>query len=84
MKITENGQKIMNYLRDTKNANAVAADIADAVGLAKAQVNGSVNALVKKDLAYREEVEVVEGDSTVAVKFIKLTDTGMTVSYDED
>lgn len=86
MKITENGQKIINYLREINNADATAADIAEAIGLTKPQVNGSVNALAKegKELAYRVEATVKDGDETKTVKFIKLTDAGMTVTYDEN
>lgn len=83
MKITENGQKIINYLRETNNANAVAAEIGAAVGLTRAQVDGSVNALAKegKNLAYREEGPTVDGKT---LKYIKLTDAGMTVSFDAE
>ena len=84
MKITENGQKIINYLRQINNANAIAADIADATGLTIPQVNGSTTALAKKNLAFRQEAEIVDGESTKMVKFIKLTDTGMTCSFDEE
>lgn len=84
MKITENGQKIIGYLRQTNNANAVAADIAEAIGLTTAQVNGSANALVKKDLVYREEATVKDGEDTKTVKFIKLTQDGFTVEFDAE
>lgn len=84
MKITENGQKIITYLRNTNNDNAVAADIAGKVGLTVPQVNGSVTALAKKGLVYRDPVEIIDGEDTKVVKFIKLTDAGQTCSFDEE
>lgn len=82
MKITENGQKIIKFLRDTNNANAVAADIADQIGLTVPQVNGSATSLVGKGLVYRETAEIVDGENVKTVKFIKLTDEGKTVAFD--
>lgn len=84
MKVTENGQKIIGYLRDINNANAIAADIASAIDLSTAQVNGSVNSLVKKGLAFREEASIQDGEDVKTVKFIKLTPDGFTVEFDAE
>lgn len=86
MAMSENSVKVLNYLKDVKatanSTNVIAADVAEALGLAKTTVDSCfTSALQRKGLGYREEAEikVTEGDKTFhkQVKFLKLTAEGM-------
>lgn len=72
--ISENGQKIIAYLKDVAGQNVTSADAADALEIDKRKFTGAFNALVKKGLAARNSAKV-EGE--VTVKYLVLTDTGM-------
>lgn len=72
--ISENGQKIMAYLKDVEGQNVTSADAAEALDIDKRKFTGAFNALVKKGLAVRNAAKV-EGD--VTVKYLVLTDAGL-------
>ena len=79
--MTANSLKIVNFLKGNYGTKMTAHQIADALEVSLPTVTGSVNGLVKKGYAIREEVEVPgEGDKTVKVKYISLTEDGM--NYD--
>ena len=72
--ISENGQKIVAYLKGVEGQNVTADDAADALEIEKRKFTGAFNALVKKGLAVRNAAKV-EGD--VTVKYLVLTDAGL-------
>ena len=80
--ISENSLNVLNYLKENAGENLTAADIAEALGLEKKQVDGIVTSgLQKRGLTERipATIEVEEG-VTKDVKFIKITDAGL--AYD--
>ena len=40
MAMKENSKKVLNYLKEVNGANVTAADVADALGIEKRQVDG--------------------------------------------
>jgi len=78
--ISENGQKIMAYLKDVKGQNVTATDAADALDIEKRKFTGAFNALVKKGLAVRNAAKV---EGPVTVKYLVLTDEGMSFDPNE-
>ena len=83
-----NSLKVLNYLKEIGDTNVTSVDIAEALGLEKKSVDGIVTAgLQRKGYAKRvpAEIEVTDEEGTVShkpVKFIKLTDAGL--SYDHE
>lgn len=84
MAMKENSKNVLNYLKGIDGANVTAADVADALGLEKRQVDGIfTSAIQRKNLGVRVPAEVELPDGThKAVKFLKLTDAGM--AFDPD
>ena len=83
--MTEGSRKVFNFLKENYGERLTNADIATSLGLTGPTVVGSVNGLVKKGYAVREEVTVPaqeEGGKDIKVKYISLTDAGM--SFDPD
>lgn len=77
--LSENSQKVYDFLKANPDADYTAADIAEALGLETKSVNGIATGLQKKDITFREEGEIVveSEDGTTkhkSVKFIKLTE----------
>ena len=72
--ISENGQKIMGYLKDVEGQNVTSADAAEALDIDKRKFTGAFNALVKKGLAVRNSAKV---EAPVTVKYLVLTDAGV-------
>ena len=84
MAMKENSVKVLNYLKSINGQNVTAADVADALGLEKRQVDGIfTSAIQKKGLGIRKpaEIELADG-SHKAVKFLELTPAGM--AFDPD
>lgn len=81
--MTEGSRKVFNFLKDNYGIKLTTADIATSLGVTAPVVTGSVNGLVKKNLAVREE-EVVAGDNgkDIKIKYISLTEEGM--NFDPD
>lgn len=82
MAVKPNTIKVLNYLKENKNSNVTAADVANVLGLEKRQVDGIfTSALQRKGYGLREEAEIELDDGTHAkVKFLRLTPEGL--SYD--
>lgn len=72
--ISENGQKIIAYLKDVAGKNVTAADAAEALDIDKRKFTGAFNALVKKGYAVRNSAKV---EGPVSVKYLVLTDAGL-------
>lgn len=78
-------RKVFQFLKENYGEKLTNNDVATALGLTGPTVVGSVNGLVKKGYAYREEVTIPateEGGKDVKVKYISLTDEGM--AFDPD
>lgn len=77
-----NTRKVFDWVKEHDGENFTAKDIAEAIGLSAASVNGIVtSAFQRKNLMERvpAEVELEDVDGNVshkAVKFIRLTDEG--------
>ena len=84
MAMKENSKKVLNYLKEINGENVTAADVADALGLGKRQVDGIfTSAIQKKSLGIRVPAEVeLEDGSHKQVKFLQLTEAGM--AFDPD
>jgi predicted transcriptional regulator len=72
--ISENGQKIMAYLKDVVGQNVTADDASEALDIEKKKFTGAFNALVKKGFAVRNTAKV---EAPVTVKYLVLTDAGL-------
>ena len=86
MAMKENSKKVLNYLKGINGENVTAADVAEAVGLEKRQVDGIfTSAIQRKGLGVRTPAEVeLEDGSHKAVKFLSLTEAGMAFDPDAD
>ncbi len=84
MAMKENSKKVLNYLKQINGENVTAADVAEALGLEKRQVDGIfTSAIQRKQLGVRTPAEVELEDGThKAVKFLSLTPAGM--AFDPD
>ena len=81
--MTENSRLVFNYLKDNFGEKLTHQSIVAALGVSSATVSGSVNGLVKKGYAVRnEETEMDENGKAVTVKYITLTDDGY--AFDPD
>lgn len=84
MAMKENTRKVFDYIKENKGVDMTAADVAEALGLEKRQVDGIfTSALQRKGLGVRVPAEVELEDGThKEVKFLTLTADGM--SFDPD
>ena len=84
MAMKENSKKVLNYLKDINGDQVTSADVAEALGLEKRQVDGIfTSAIQRKGLGVRTPAEIELEDGThKAVKFLSLTADGM--SFDPD
>ena len=80
MAMSENSIKVLNYLKDNNGANLTAADVAEALDLPKATVNGVFTALQKKGLGVRTEATV---PGTAEISALSITDEGVACEKDE-
>lgn len=80
----ENSKKVLNYLKEVNGQQVTAADVAEALGLEKRQVDGIfTSAIQRKNLGVRTPAEVeTEDGSHKQVKFLSLTAEGM--AFDPD
>lgn len=78
--ISENGQKIMEYLKTVVGQNVTTDDACEATGIEKRKFIGSFNSLVKKELATRVPAKV---EAPVTVKYFTLTDAGLAFDPNE-
>lgn len=82
MALTEKGQALLDFLKANQGADLTVHDVAAGMGIGWQSVNGTMNSLVKKGLAIREEgtVEVAndEGEtSSKTVNFLRATADGV-------
>ena len=84
MAMKENSKKVLNYLKEINGAQVTAADVAEALGLEKRQVDGIfTSAIQRKQLGVRTPAEIELEDGThKQVKFLSLTPAGM--AFDPD
>ena len=84
MAMKENSKNVLNYLKSVNGSDVTAADVADALGLEKRQVDGIfTSAIQRKNLGVRVPAEIQLDDGThKQIKFLKLTDAGM--AFDPD
>ena len=84
MAMKENSKNVLLYLKSVNGSDVTAADVADALGLEKRQVDGIfTSAIQRKGLGVRVPAEIELEDGThKAIKFLRLTDAGM--EFDPD
>lgn len=84
MAMKENTKLVYNYLKDNQDKDLTSADVAEALGLTKKQVDGSfTSALQRGEYGYREEAEISNTDgSHTKVKFLRLTEAGLNLDID--
>jgi hypothetical protein len=74
---------IFEYIRKHNGEDITAISVAEELGFDTRKVNGSFTSFVKKDWGYREEKEIELADgSHQKIKFLRLTELGMTVDPD--
>ena len=80
----ENTKKVFEFLRTVNGQNITAADVAEALGLEKRSVDGIfTSAIQKKGFGIRVPAEIeLEDGSHKAVKFLQLTEAGMTLDLE--
>ena len=79
--ISENGQKIIAYLKDVEGQDVTSADAADALEIDKRKFTGAFNALVKKGFAVRNSAKI---EAPVTVKYLVLTDAGLAIDPSQE
>ncbi|MBR4984035.1 MAG: hypothetical protein IKY94_16000 [Lachnospiraceae bacterium] len=79
MAMKPNTKAVIEFLQGQNGADLTSADVAEALGLEKRQVDGIfTSAIQRKQLGFREEAEVENEDGThKKVKFLKLNTEGM-------
>lgn len=80
----ENTRKVLDYLKENNGKDLTAADVAEALGLEKRQVDGIfTSAFQRKGLGVREPDEITLDDgSHQKVKYLRLTDEGLNLDPD--
>lgn len=86
MAMKENSKKVLEYLKDVNGQQVTSADVAEALGLEKRQVDGIfTSAIQRKGLGVRTPAEIELEDGThKQVKFLSLTAEGMAFDPDAD
>ena len=79
-KISENSIKVLNFLKENHGKKMTSQEVAEALELSTATVNGVFTSLSNKELGYREEAEV---PGAVDVSFLAITDKGMDADISE-
>lgn len=84
MAMKENSKNVLNYLKDNAKVDLTAADVAEALGLEKRQVDGIfTSAIQRKGLGVRVPAEMTLEDGThKPIKLLKLTEAGL--AFDPD
>lgn len=82
----ENSAKVLNYLKEIGDAQVTSADVAEALGLEKRQVDGIfTSAIQKKGYGVRIPAEIeLEDGSHKNIKFLQLTDAGIALDPTAD
>lgn len=78
MAMSSNSIAVLNFLKEHNGENLIAADVADALGLEKRQVDGIfTSAIQRKGYGVRIPAEIELEDGThKAIKLLRLTDEG--------
>ena len=86
MAMKENTKKVFNYLKEVNGTNVTSADVAEALGFEKRQVDGIfTSAIQRKGLGVRTPAEIELEDGTHrAVKFLSLTAAGLALDPDAE
>lgn len=85
MAMKESSRKVFDFLKANYGSEVTGNDIANALGVTIPVVTGSVNGLVKKGLAMRNEVVMLGADGKdTKVKYIALTEEGLTFDPDAE
>lgn len=86
MAMKPNTKKVFEYLKENDGVQLTAADVAEALGLEKRQIDGIfTSAIQRKGYGVRTPAEVELEDGTHAkVKFLSLTDSGLALDLDAD
>lgn len=80
MAMTENSKRVLEYLKGVNGADVTAADVAEALDLPKASVNGAFTAFQKKGLGIRKEATV---PGTAEISGLSITDEGIAADKSE-
>ena len=75
-KMSENSAKVLAYLKETHGEKKTADEIAEALDMAKATINGVFTSFQKKGFGVREEATVT---GSKEISFLKLTDEGKAI-----
>lgn len=86
MAIKANSLLVLNYLKENNGVDLTAADVADALGLEKRQVDGIfTSALQRKGYGVRVPVEIKLDDGThKQIKLLRLTEEGLAYDPSQD
>ena len=79
-KLSENSIKVINYLKANHGKKMTSQDVAEALDMSTATVNGVFTALSNKELGYREEGTVT---GAVDISFLAITEDGKTADVSE-
>lgn len=79
-KISENSIKVLSYLKENHGKKMTSQDVAEALDLSVATVNGVFTALSNKELGYREEGTVT---GTADISFLAITGEGKVADISE-
>ena len=84
MAMKETSKNVLNYLKSINGSDVTSADVADALGLQKRQVDGIfTSAIQRKGLGVPVPAEIQLDDGTHKQnKFLKLTDAGIALDPD--
>ena len=79
-KMSENSIKVINFLKENHGKKMTSSDVAEALDMSTATVNGVFTALSNKELGYREEATV---KGAVDISFLAITEEGKTADVSE-
>ena len=79
-KLSENSVKVINFLKENHGKKMTSQEVAEALDMSTATVNGVFTALSNKELGYREEATV---KGAVDISFLAITDEGKTADVSE-
>lgn len=84
MAMSANSKMVFEFLKANNGADMTAADVAEALGLEKRQIDGIfTSAIQRKGYGIRVPAEIELEDGThKGVKFLKLTDEGLELDLD--
>ena len=79
-KMSENSIKVINFLKENHGKKMTSQEVAEALEMSTATVNGVFTALSNKELGYREEATVT---GAVDISFLAITDDGAAADVSE-